>query len=86
LSQSHFHIEAETRLRKRDHIVVLDVAAVFTEVSGNAVRSCGHAELRGVERGRLGCEAGLTDRRDVVDIDTEFQSSGHSFDLQKQSF
>ena len=80
-SQGHFHVEAEPRLRKRDHVVVLDVAAVFAEVGGDAVRSGGHAELRGFERGRLGCEAGLADRRDVVDIDTEFQGSGHSFDL-----
>ena len=75
--QSHFHVEAESRLRKRDHVRVLDVAAVFAKVGGDAVRSGGHAELRGFERRRLGGEPGLTDRRHVVDIDTEFQSSGH---------
>jgi hypothetical protein len=61
------------------------VAAVFAKVGGDTVRSGGHAELRGFERGRLGGETGLTDRRDVVDIDTKFQCSVHSAISKKNS-
>src|SRR5205814_7283751 len=75
----HLEVEADVReLAQAPHVLVLDVAAVFAQVAGDAV---GAAQMRLDRRpdgvGLVGA-ASLADRRDVVNVDTKLDHSSFS--------
>ena len=61
---------------KTADVIVPYVAAVFTQMRGNAIRTCQLADLGGKNRVRVGRAACVSKRRYMVDVDV--QSYGHS--------
>ena len=69
----HFEVEFDLTDRFEPlNIVVLDVAAVFAEMDGDAVGATQLCLNRGPNRVGFVGAAGLAYRGDVVDIDTQF--------------
>ena len=79
VGRRHLEVELDVdELAQPPHVLVLDVAAVLAQVHGDAV---GAAEVR-LDRGphRIGLVGAprLPQRRDVVDVDAEFNHGGRS--------
>jgi hypothetical protein len=68
----HFEIErlAETLLQPL-HIVIDDMAAIFTQMCGDAVGAGGNGELGSLDRIGVASAARVSHGRNMVDIDPE---------------
>lgn len=72
----HFEIERPRQLvlETRD-VGIRDVAAIFAQVRGDAVGAAFDREMRGAKRIGMHAAAGVSQRRDVIDVDAETQRS-----------
>ncbi len=77
----HFQVERQVRLSSQAiYVGVADMAAVFAQMRGNAIRARLGGDTRGSDRIWMRPAARITDRRDVVDVHakTEVLPLGHS--------
>ena len=69
----HLEVEhAAHRLAQQAHVAILDVAAIFAQVHGDAVGAGELDERRRPHRIGIGGAARLAQRRDVIDVDVQF--------------
>ncbi len=75
------HLEIHPRLQRilhQQHVALLDVPTILAQVYGDAVRPRLFGVQRSLDRIRIAGTARLTQRRDMVDVDTEQNSIGFS--------
>jgi hypothetical protein len=70
----HFEIERTGQLiLEARYIGIRDMAAVFAKVGGDAVGATFNGEVGGTKRVGMYAAARITQRRDMIDIDTQTQ-------------
>ena len=60
-----------------EHILVLNMAAVFPQMQGNQVSAGRFGFERGLDRVGVSRATHLAQGGDVINVDTEFERSGH---------
>jgi len=76
----HAHLEVHARLQQRSqgvHVAILDVPTVFAQVQGDVVGAGLLSQQRRVHRVRVRSAARLTHGGHVIDVDAQFDASGH---------